>query len=325
MTLETQTPPPTPQKHRVKKQASYKIWQDQIQICSSSNRWVTEKKIFISAARRLISTLKALYTSYAQQDCFDRWHPKECREGRLEDLARKQYYQIKWRYLSWDWERKEGRRSASPYNASTNTSLKSKDSSSKYFSFLHLVTNILLPHLSQVSSWREGTQLQQRITAAGCLQNAPLHLTSERPSTHLQGTPRTITPSKKPKHITCKYTLSVALRAFRIPPEHYLHIEFKTPLLRALGLNGVRHKPSCAPCFPQPDLTPLTDNSVSALSLCSLKRLSEISSTGEFKREFRPLSRHTTHWNHHLLIRHWRILPGISHVRSCPVIICHTF
>lgn len=94
-----------------------------------------------------------------------------------------------------------------------------------------------------------------------------LHPTSEL-SLHSPPLPlHTITSSKTAKLITCKCVLSVVLGVFCIPPKRYLHIEFKSLVFRASQINGVRHKPSYAPCFPQPNLIPLKDNSVPSLSL----------------------------------------------------------
>lgn len=150
-----------------------------------------------------------------------------------------------------------------------------------------------------------------------------LHQTSEMSLDPPPLTLHTITSSKTPKHITCKCVLSVVLGVFCIPPKHYLHIEFKTLAFRASGINGVRRKPSYAPSLPQPNLTPLTDNSVPALSLGNHMLFEE--TTRYLSAPENPLLWYTTHWNHHLLVLNWRILPGISHAYSCPVIISSAF
>lgn len=155
--------------------------------------------------------------------------------------------------------------------------------------------------------------------AAACSQKASLHPTSEMPFHPLPGTLHT----KKPKHITCKCTLSVLLGVFHIPPKHYLHTEFKMPVFRASGINGVRHNLAMHLAFHSPAL--LLSQTTQYLLFpceitCCLKKLSGIFSTGEFKSEFRALLWYTTHQNHHLLILNCRILPRICHTCSCPVI-----
>lgn len=93
---------------------------------------------------------KALYSLYAQQDYFERWHPKERGGGGgVEDLAQKQNFQTIQTYLRWDWE-KGGQKISFILQCLNQNKLKSQtDSSSVYFSCLYLVNNVVPLHLSK--------------------------------------------------------------------------------------------------------------------------------------------------------------------------------
>lgn len=207
---------------------------------------------------------KVLYSLYAQQDYFERWHPKECGGGVVSsDLAQKLNFQTIQTYLRWDWEK--GGQKIRFILQCLNQNKNQTDSSSAYSSCLYLVQ---YRHLSKAPLYSEGRWLQPGIiNGSWVFPESLLHPTSEL-SLHSPPLPlHTITSSKTAKLITCKCVLSVVLGVFCIPPKRYLHIEFKSLVFRASQINGVRHKPSYAPCFPQPNLIPLKDNSVPSLSL----------------------------------------------------------